>query len=158
MHDDLISEYAAPKASCRNRTDKMHRTGRLTGLSVTEVRAMADWTIHMHEIDVAKQKIRILRLTLEVRETNPCRPSLLTTHSQPLVLSLAFSLRFDAGHPCATPTQYCKRRHLFPLQKLLISSSVTISTLPCHLDLIVQQPLTDITFVNPSHSSASGPF
>lgn len=53
--------------------------------------------------------------------------------------------------------EYCKRRHIFPLQKLDISSSVTICTLSCHLDLIVQRPLTDITFVDPAYPSGPGP-
>jgi hypothetical protein len=48
----------------QNRIETMQRTGSLTGLGVTEVRQWADWTIAMHEIDVAKQKIRILRLKL----------------------------------------------------------------------------------------------
>ena len=41
---------------------RVKRTGRWTGWSVTEVMRKPDWLIDMHEIDVAKRKIRILRL------------------------------------------------------------------------------------------------
>jgi hypothetical protein len=87
-------------------------------------------------------KIRILRLKLAA---NPCCPSLLTTHF-PATCALAFSLRLDAGSSKRDP--YCKRQHGFPLLKPSMSSFVNTCNTACHLDLIVQRSLSDITFIN----------
>ena len=60
MHGDLSGVKSIPQKWMQT----IERTRRLTALDVTEFRQLADWTIDMHKIDVAKQKIRILRLKL----------------------------------------------------------------------------------------------